>query len=245
MLKNILVSFLLMIFIFSCEKELQDAQEIIDKSIEVSGGNLLKNSNIEFDFRDTHYYAKRHNRGFLLARVSVVNSDSIVDLLSNKNFEREINGAKVKLIDSMIPKYSASVNSVHYFSVLPYGLDGKAVKKRYLGVSKLKGTDYHKIEITFNEEGGGEDFDDVFIYWVNKETFKVDYLAYSFHEENGLGLRFREAYNERYVKGVRFVDYRNYKPKEADETLENLDVLYETDALSLLSSIELKNIKVQ
>ncbi|CAH8283276.1 hypothetical protein EV196_102237 [Mariniflexile fucanivorans] len=238
--KKIILLVVLTISMLSCEKEIKDATVIVRKSIEVSGGNLIKNSNIEFDFRDKHYFAKRNSNGFTLARVS----DSIVDLLSNKGFERVINEHVVEVADSMIPKYAASVNSVHYFSVLPYGLDGDAVNKSYLGTSKLAGKEYYKIKITFNEEGGGEDFEDVFIYWINAETFKVDYLAYSYNEDDGVGFRFREAYNERYIKGIRFVDYNNYKPTNENVSLENLDNLFETGDLSLLSKIELKNIIV-
>lgn len=235
---------LLFVSILSCNKEIKDADAIIAKSIAVSGGDLIKNSNIEFDFRDMHYSAKRRNGAFVLARISVKESDSIVDMLSNNGFERVVNDRAVKVVDSMVSKYSASVNSVHYFSILPYGLDGGAVNKSYLGDSKLVGKDYYKIQVTFSEEGGGEDFEDVFIYWVNKKTFKVDYLAYSYHEASGVGLRFREAYNERYVAGVRFVDYNNYKPVGNDVALEDLDVLFEENKLRLLSKIELENVVV-
>ncbi|MBP0904209.1 DUF6503 family protein [Mariniflexile gromovii] len=238
--KYILLFVLTTISVFSCEKELKDANAIVAKSIEVSGGNLVKNSNIEFDFRDKHYFAKRYSKGFVLPRVS----DSITDLLTNKRFERVIIDRVVKVPDSMVSRYSASVNSVHYFSVLPYGLDGSAVNKAYMGISKLAGKEYYKIKVTFNEEGGGEDFDDIFIYWIHVETFKVDYLAYSYNEDDGLGLRFREAYNERYIKGIRFVDYNNYKPINDNVLLESLDDLFETGGLSLLSKIELKNIIV-
>ena len=59
------------------------------------------------------------------------------------------------------------------------------------------------------------------MYWFNKETFKPDYLAYDFHTDGG-GVRFRKAYNERYVDGIRFVDYENYKPRDPKETLDNI-----------------------
>ena len=128
--------------------------------------------------------------------------------------------------------------------ILPYGLDNRAVKRAFLGTSKLKEKEYYKIKVTFKEDGGGEDFEDVFIYWINTKTFKADYLAYSYNEADGLGLRFREAYNERYIGGIRFVDYNNYKPENENTSLENLDNLYEANALILLSKIELKNILV-
>jgi len=70
---------------------------------------------------------------------------------------------------------------------------------------------YYKLKVTFDQDGGGDDFDDTYVYFFNKATFKPDYLAYDFHV-NGGGMRFREAYNERYVNGIRFVDYNNMKP---------------------------------
>lgn len=240
--------FFLVFICVSCKKEVKpkqfSANAIINKSIEISGGELIKNSTIEFDFRDKHYKAVRSRGAFSLFRTFTSNADSIVDILNNEGFERIINDNLIQVADSMIPRYSASVNSVHYFSVLPHGLNGKAVHKTYLGQSKLKGKDYHKIKVTFSEDGGGEDFEDVFIYWINTQTFKADYIAYSYNEADGLGLRFREAYNERYINGIRFVDYNNYKPINENATLENLDSLFEAGSLSLLSKIELKNISV-
>ncbi len=104
----------------------------------------------------------------------------------------------------MAVKYTGSVNSVHYCSVLPYGLNDAAVQKKLLEETSINQKPYYKVQISFAEDGGGEDFDDVFIYWIDKKTFKVDYLAYSFHENDG-GMRFREATNERFVNGIRLL----------------------------------------
>ncbi|MDX1278846.1 DUF6503 family protein, partial [Oceanihabitans sediminis] len=125
-------------------------------------------------------------------------------------------------------------------------LNDPAVNKKYLGEVSIKEKNYHKVQVTFNEEGGGEDHDDVFVYWVNTETFTVDYLAYSFKEYTGdLGLRFREAYNSRTVNGLRFVDYNNFKTEDKSLQLFDLDKVFENDKLKLLSKIELKNISVK
>lgn len=221
-----------------------NAEAIIQKSMEVSGANKLNASRLSFDFRDVHYVASRHKGSYELERRLKDSGNVVRDFLSNKGFERFVNDSLVKVPDSMATKYSASVNSVHYFAVLPYGLDGKAVNKTYLGDFKIKDKNYYKIKVTFNEDGGGEDFEDVFIYWIDTEKSKIDYLAYSFAEEDGIGLRFREAYNERYINDVRFVDYNNFKPKDKSAKLENLDILFNEDQLELLSKIELKNVKV-
>ena len=221
------------------------ADAIITKSINVSGGERFKRSSLKFEFRDVYYQALRKNHEFLLVRVLVNNKDSIFDMLSNVGFERYQNEKFVQLEDSIAENYAASVNSVHYFSVLPYGLNDTAVNKERLESEQIKHKDYYKVKVTFNEDGGGEDYEDVFIYWVNKETFKVDYLAYSYVEESGVGMRFREAYNERYLKGLRFVDYNNYKTEDTLIALTELGKAFEENRLKLLSKIELKNVNVE
>uniref|UniRef100_UPI004048D552 DUF6503 family protein n=1 Tax=Mariniflexile sp. TaxID=1979402 RepID=UPI004048D552 len=243
-MKNLFILVLLSFSFYSCKNESKlDANQIINKSIEVSGGAHLKNSTIDFDFRDKHYTAIRKQGKFRYER-TFHDSITIKDVLSNSGFQRYVNDELVEIPDSMAVKYASSVNSVHYFSVLPFGLNAAAVNKKYIALVKINDQAYHKIEVTFNEKGGGEDFDDVFLYWVNTTSFKVDYMAYSYAEDDGLGMRFREAYNERFVNNIRFLDYNNFKPKAGEANLNDLDTLFENNELDLLSKIELKNITV-
>ena len=229
----------------SCQEESAvDPQDIIDKAIAQAGGERYYNSKIEFDFRDRNYCAVRDDEDFKLERQMVKDSVVTTDILSNSFFLRLENEEHIPLADSTKTKLSNSVNSVHYFSVLPYGLNDAAARKKYLGQVTINDTNYHKIEVSFAEEGGGTDFDDVFLYWINTKTYHVDYLAYEFHV-NGGGLRFREAFNDRTVNGIRFVDYKNYKPNNMDAKLHDLDKLFESSELELLSKIELENVKVE
>ena len=236
------------LLLVNCKNEPKEkvftADEIVNKSIDVSGGDRFENSDIHFEFRDFSYRAIRMNGKFSLMRIFKTGEDLIIDNLSNKGFVRSINYEETKVEDSMAVKYTASVNSVHYFSVLPYGLNDKSVKKELLGEEQIKTKKYFKIKVTFAQEGGGEDFEDIFIYWIDKLSFKVDYLAYSYNEDDGIGMRFREAYNERYVNGLRFVDHNNYKANDKSIQLIDLGKLYEKNELKLLSKIELKNVKV-
>lgn len=244
-MKQILFSFFMLLAVVSCKKvEQPNAETIINKAIEVSGGNLIDSSTIDFDFRDKHYKAIRNKGMFQFEREFKDSVNVIKDVYTNTDFTRFINNEAVVVHDSMVRKYSNSINSVHYFSVLPYGLDAAAVNKTYLEDVVIKGEKYHKIKVTFNQDGGGEDFEDVFVYWVNTDTNKIDYLAYSYLT-NGGGMRFREAYNERYVNGIRFVDYNNYKPKNKAANLFDLDRLFENGELKLLSKIETENVLVK
>jgi hypothetical protein len=232
--------------IMSCtntRKELT-AQEIIDKAIVVSNSHTVSNALISFDFRKHSYVADRGNGLFSLERILKTDTTRTKDVLSNTGFKRFVNDELVEVPDSMAIKYSESINSVHYFATLPYGLNDKAVKKKLLEETSIKGKEYYKIQITFHQEGGGVDFEDVFVYWICKKEFEIDYLAYAFHV-NGGGLRFREAIKEERIKGIRFVNYNNYKPLDESVTVSTLDVAFLNGQLQLLSEINLSNIKVE
>ena len=234
----------LLVFVSCNQKETPfTAQQIIDKSMIANGVEKVSNSKIEFDFRDIRYKANRKNGNFKLTRTFKKDSVLIEDELSNFGFKRFKNGQLSKTIDSMAVKYGNSVNSVHYFSVLPYGLNDEAVQKKLLKDATIKGKPYYKIQVGFSEDGGGEDFEDVFVYWIGKDDFKMDYLAYSYLTDGG-GKRFRAPKNERIVNGIRFLDFNNYKPKNASTKLENLDKAFENNELTKLSEINLENVVV-
>lgn len=219
------------------------AQAVVDSAIMAHGGENYAALNVEFDFRNRHYTARRDNGKFTYTRTFKDSVDnSVRDVLSNEGFYREINGERVDLPEERENAYSSSVNSVIYFALLPYGLNDPAVNKEYLGEVTVNDEPYHKIKITFDKEGGGEDFEDVYIYWVHKRKHSMDYLAYSFHV-NGGGMRFRDAYNVRDIQGIRFSDYVNYMPESVSVPLEKLDSLFERDELMEVFKIKLEDIK--
>jgi len=229
--------------IVSCVQE-PNAQELIDKTIEVAGGDAYSGSLIEFDFRKVHYKGRKNADGFKMSRLFYKDTSKVYDAMTADVFIRTINDVNVSLEDSTISKYRNSINSVFYFALLPFGLNDAAVQKKYLDQVTIHEKEYYKIEVTFMQEGGGVDFEDVYVYWINTETNKIDFLAYSF-EVNGGGLRFREAYNERYVNGIRFVDYVNYKVDPNQTDVYGLDKQYQENQLEEISRIELEEINVQ
>ena len=243
-MRRIVYLMIITLMVFSCKNETTpDAQQLVDKAIEASGGTVYNNFIMDFDFRDKHYKTIRNGGTFQYERHFEDSLGQVRDVLTNDGFKRFINNELATIPDSMAFKYSNSVNSVHYFVLLPFGLNDAAVHKTYKGTATIKGAPYHRIQVTFQQDGGGKDFEDVFAYWIHAETFKVDYLAYSYLTDGG-GVRFREAYNERFVNGLRVVDYNNYKPEDKNTDLFTLDSLFENDELKLLSKIENKNVVV-
>ncbi|WP_350285578.1 DUF6503 family protein [uncultured Croceitalea sp.] len=220
-------------------------QEIVDNSIADSGGKLFASKQVRFSFRDREYTSEPDNGKKVLKRTTLTDSLQIRDVKTHNGFQRFFNDSLIALPDSVANRYANSVNSVHYFVRLPLGLNDPAVHKSLLGEVEIGTESYYKVKVTFSEANGGEDFDDVYVYWFNKKTFKPDFLAYEFHV-NGGGIRFREAYNERYVNGIRFVDYNNYRPKiKTYDNVLKTDSLFLNKGLDLLSKIELKQIEVE
>lgn len=239
---RVILVFSFFLLLFSCKKE-PNAQQIVDRAIEYAGGEKIDNSRIRFEFRDRTYLVDRLTDKWKMEREFSDSLDHVTDRYDEAGFQRYLNEKPIEIADSMAFKYIESINSVIYFALLPYKLNDPAVQKEYLGMDTLSDKIYYLIKVSFQKEGGGEDFQDEFIYWFQIEDFSLDYLAYSF-QTNGGGIRFREAYNERFVKGIRFVDYRNYKAKAAKLSLENLSSAFKENDLELLSTIELKNITV-
>ncbi|WP_299220601.1 DUF6503 family protein [uncultured Aquimarina sp.] len=218
-------------------------EQIVNKTIENAGGSKFDKASIRFTFRGKEYRSVRSNGNYQLERLISGTDGMVHDILNNRGLSRFIESCSVKVVDSMVTKISDGVNSVHYFANLPYGLNAPAVNKELVGESKIKNISYYKIKVTFDQEGGGTDFEDEFMYWIHKENFTIDYLAYKYAVDGG-GIRFREAYNPRIINGIRFVDYKNYKTDNLSTSLSRLDVMFENEQLKLLSKIELEDIYV-
>ena len=226
----------------ACTKE--TAQDIVNRSIAAHGGESYRNFYAAFDFRDKHYTLKRKKGEYVYTRSFTDSTGRYYDELTNQGFKRLRNDTVMTLTEDKTKAYTSSVNSVIYFALLPYGLNDPAVIKKSVGSTSLEGKPYNIIEVSFEQEGGGTDFEDKFLYWIHASSYTVDYMAYSY-QTNGGGLRFRKAYNPQVMQGIRFQDYINYKPKDEKNTsLQDLEALYTRGELEELSRIEVKNLTV-
>jgi hypothetical protein len=238
-----MVAMVMLLIACSHEETVPEAQRIIDRTIEVHGGDRYLNASITFTFRDIDYLARRENGLFSYERRFTGDQGEIHDVYNNDGFTRSINGKPEPLDEEDAGRYRRSVNSVIYFALLPYALNDPAVRKNYLGREIIGNSDYHKIEVTFEQEGGGLDFEDVFVYWIHPETYNMDYMAYEFFTDGG-GIRFREALNSREIGGIRFADYNNYRPESETVGVYDTGVAFEEGRLEMVSVISLENIQV-
>lgn len=228
------------------QDELEDeigslADSIVHNAIQAHGGKNYENAHFSFDFRGMTYTFKIDGERFEYTRSQFIDDHNVLDVYSDAGLKRYVDDVEQELSEEDAQKYSESINSVIYFTILPYKLNDSAVNKEYLGNTTIKGKVYDVVKVTFDQHGGGTDYQDEYCYWFDIHNHYMDYLAYNF-QENGGGARFRAAYNQREVGGIRFQDYVNYKA-DPEIPLENLAKLYEQDKLELLSMIANENVK--
>jgi hypothetical protein len=224
----------------SCDDK--PAQQIVDQVVETHGGSAYESFLLEFDFRKRHYTAARNQGLFTYTREFTDSTGRIKDVLDNEGFRRFRNGTLVQIPDERKQAFSRSVNSVIYFVLLPFGLNDKPVNKELITETTIRGEPYNVVRVTFDQRGG-EDHQDVFLYWFHKQKHTMDYFAYSYKVDGG-GIRFREAINPRVKGGIRWQDYINYKPQDESVPLDSLQNMFISGRLEKLSDIVMENVVV-
>ncbi len=109
--KNLILLF--SVLIFSCSSP---EEQLLKQTIAAHGAENLNMANVSFDFRDYHYDFDLNNGLYIYTR-SITDSLGIKteDRLKNEGFERLVDGKTAIVSDSLVVKYSNSINSVAYF----------------------------------------------------------------------------------------------------------------------------------
>lgn len=218
-----------------------EGQQIIIDAVEAHGGDRYEEGHFEFIFRKKKYTFQNDREKFQYTARYEKGGKEYYDVMSNDSFQRRVDNLNVDLDAKSLGGAKESLNSVIYFATLPHKLLDKSVNKKYIGEVEVKNKKYKVVKVTFNQEGGGKDFDDQYHYWINKQTNIIDFLAYNY-KVNGGGVRFREAYNPRSVGGILFQDYVNYKAEVGTPLIE-LTKLWEKGQLKELSRIDTEEVK--
>lgn len=225
------------------------ATAIVDSAIAAHGGSGLDRAVVTFTFRGDRFRLRRNDGQFHYRRTATDSlGRTIVEGITNDSLYRQVDGTPDSLSEDERATLDTRVNSVAYFALLPYPLQDPAVQPHYSGRDTIDGSPYHRIRVTFRQEGGGRDWQDVFMYWFHTKTYDMDFLAYAFGLGPGEdeGTRFREAYNERRINGVRVADYYNYTSDTlATDRLDRYPDLWAKDALELVSQVELDSVDIR
>ncbi|CAH1000510.1 hypothetical protein LEM8419_01663 [Neolewinella maritima] len=229
------------------EQEVVTAEGLIDRAIQAHGMERWDSLvSARFVFRERTYSVDNRQGRFAYTRTFLDSSGLTVrDTLSNDGLIRDQAGIRIPLSTKDSAAYAGSVNSVRYFFMLPYGLQDPAVRATLLDTVTIDDGLYHRVEVRFDEEGGGDGFDDVYHYFFRDDTGELDYLAYTFSDDDG-GLRFRKAINKRRVGGVLVQDYINYGVDgQDDRAIDDVDERYRRGELPELSQIINTEVRIE
>ncbi len=235
---NRILTLILLVALTSCQEE---ADRIIESSIEYHGFENFYKEPVEFKFREYTYLIDRTRSPYLYTK-KIQLQDSITgqpiiqidSLWNSKEFSRSINGERLKLTEEDEIRFSNSINSVAYFYQLPLPLKDDAAIITLLENTFIEGKEYATLKVSFSEENGGTDHEDTYRYYFDTSTYALSYLSYDFHINDG-GVRFRKAY-QRPQGNFIFLDYDNYKAPKGTP-LDSLPLLFEKGKLELLSKI--------
>lgn len=228
----------------SCSPSLDDADRIVLASIDRHGGALFDDSLIRFTFRDVRFDVLTDRGAFRLERTyRDALGRSVTEVIANDGVHMIVNGEEVALDAGAQAQVEEAVNSVVYFAFLPYRLRDPAVRLRDLGPDLIEGQPYDRIEVTFAQEGGGQDWDARFVHWIHSEGRTLDYFAYQYSRGEG-GTRFRRAINSREVGGLLIRDWENFGARSELAALEDYPALLGSGELNLLSVILLEDVQV-
>lgn len=181
------------------------------------GSKRLDGRTVHFTFRGTLFTAWRDGARFRYTRTVADDAGrTVVETVDNDGVTRTIDGEDAPFAsDAERRAAETAVNSVVYFALLPSALADPSVRVRSLGRDTVAGRPLDAVEVTFAQDGGGRDWEDRYVYWLDPERHTVDVLAYTYRETPGdtaraaTGHRFRRVIGVQTVGGVRFQDYEN------------------------------------
>lgn len=220
------------------------AARAVADAIERHGGERFRDMDVTFTFRNARFRVIQDGGLFQYERrYHGAQGEEVLEILSNDGIERVVDGRPVPLDEAGRRRVATAVNSVAYFSFLPFRLQDPAAVLQDLGEVTVYERPYRKVEVSFREDGGGDDWDDRFVYWIHRDEGTLDYLAYRYHRDGG-GTRFRRAVNRREVGGLLLQDYENYTGVPEVQDIAEYDRLMELGQLRLVSMVEMENLVV-
>ena len=220
----------------------EEGKKLIRQAIEAHGQNAFGDASFAFSFRGVPYRVARSNGLYRYERTVTTQGTAVHEVLQNSGFTASVAGNVLTLSPRVQGSRERSLNSVVYFASLPYVLEDRAVQPRAVGEVEIGERRYRVVEVRFAREGGGVDHDDVFRYWFDAESGRLDYLAYRFHTNKG-GVRFRVATEHPVVGGVTFIQWDNYGVDDKSLDLKSLPERWRSGKLPKLSTIRLDSIK--
>ena len=229
-----------------------EARDLVFRAREAHGTDAYESAEmLRFDFRGVAFEASRHRSGHTHYRRTTLDDQgrTVIDELADGGVARTVAGEPAALSDDEAARIHTAVNSVVYFATLPAALTDAAVRARALGVDSVMGQPHRLLEVTFDQEGGGDDWEDRYLYWLHPEQGTIEYLAYSYRLAPGAdgptdtGHRFRRVIRVGDADGMRIQDYENLTA-DSLARLEDYPAAYEAGRTTAVSDVRTDNARL-
>ena len=225
-----------------------DPQYIIDQSLKAHGSKVFDQSIIEFKIGNRFYKSTRSQGQFRYERFWDSIGVTIHDDLTNNGLVRQIDQTEIILDTKKIDNYSSSLRLTMYHFALPFGFNDPAVIKTYLGEVILMEEPYHKIKISFKLNPNDRTIhDNVYIAWIHKKKFTMDYLAYVLKEPEDKATHFMQVVVAQKIESFRVQDYKVFKPTQDSlfTRPEDLDQTWAANQLMEWSTFKVNQLKIR
>ena len=226
------------------------ALALLDRAREAHGSAALDRAEVAFSFRGTPFTLVRDGGTFRYARTLTDSlGREVEEAVDNDGPHRLVDGVEVALDAAEAARLATAVNSVAYFALLPAPLADAAVRARDLGPAGVGGEALDRVEVTFDPDGGGADWEDRYVYWLRPDG-RIAYYAYTYEPNPAnpapteTGTRFRTLVGERRVGGVLFQDWQNLTADSVG-ALERFGPLYDAGATFPVSTVVLDSVRVR
>ena len=228
-----------------------EALALIDRARTHHGSAWLDRAEVRFSFRGTPFVLRRDDGRFRYARTLTDGlGRTVEEVVDNAGAHRFVDGAEVALTAAEAEALTTAVNSVAYFALLPAPLTDPAVRARLLTPDRVGGEDYDRVEVTFARDGGGQDFQDRYVYWLRQLDGRIGHYAYTYDVSPGdtsraaTGTRFRVPVGARRVGGALFQDWRNLSADSLGR-IERFGDAYDLGRTFEVSDVVLDSVRVE
>ncbi len=228
-----------------------EALALLDRARIHHGSAVLDRAEVTFSFRGVPFVLRRDGGRFRYARTFTDSlGRSVEEVVDNDGAHRFVEGEEVALSRGEADRVGTAVNSVAYFALLPAPLADPAVHARLLSPDRVGGEAYDRVEVTFEREGGGADWEDRYVYWLRQVDGQIGHYAYTYEPTPGdtarteTGTRFRVPLGATRVGGVLFQDWQNLTADPL-EALDHFGDLYDAGETFEVSTVVLDSIRVR
>ena len=232
-----------------------EALALLDRARVHHGSALLDRAEITFSFRGTPFVLRRDGDQFRYARTLTDSlGQTVEEVVDNAGTHRYVDSVEVPLDEAESGRVHTAVNSVAYFALLPAPLADPAVRVRMLSPDRVGDEDYDRVEVTFAQEGGGEDWEDRYVYWLRQLDGQIGHYAYTYEVSAGdtartdTGTRFRVPLRTYERDGVLFQDWQNLSADSIRAPGPDLDAFgtaFDTGRTFEVSEVILDSVRVR